>query len=134
MGDVVRRFEMAIRGLERELHERESEKKEGENGQQGRQGGGQQGGGKRPLVPPDAEIRMILVMQRSLNEERENFFTSRPDLDERQFSEGEKARLRRLYHQQGSLAELFDTLRQNLLGGAPESAPEEHGSGEEEGR
>ena len=135
MGDVVRRFEMAIRGLERELHEREQEKKDEQGGQQGGQQGGGQQNGQRPLVPPDAEIRMILVMQRTLNEERENFFSNRPDIDSRELSDGEKARLRRLYHQQGSLAELFDTLRQNLLGGggpAPEPDAENENGGEGE--
>ena len=53
---------------------------------------------------------MILVMQRTLNEERKDFFENRPDLDERELSEREKSRLKRFYHKQGSLAELFDTL------------------------
>jgi len=117
LGDVVRRFEMAIAGLERELQERRDEDQQQQQGQN--QGGQNQGNGPRPLVPPDAEIRMILVLQRSLNDERGSFLANRPDLDERTLTETEKARLRRLYHQQGSLAELFDTLRQTLTGGDP---------------
>jgi hypothetical protein len=67
-------------------------------------------------------------MQRTLNEERKNFFDNRPELDQRDMSDAEKSRLLRFYHQQGSLAELFDTLRQNLLGAnapGPEMPPEE---------
>ena len=133
LGDVVRRFEMAIKGLERELQERGKE--EQEQKQQGgqKQGGQNQGGGPRPLVPPDAEIRMILVMQRSLNEERESFLANRPELDERTLTENEKARLRRLYHQQGSLAELFDTLRQNILGGETDGPDMPRSDGDEDG-
>jgi hypothetical protein len=123
----VRKFEMALSGLDRELQERQQENQQ--QGQQGQQQGPQSDGDRpRPLVPPDAEIRMILVMQRTLNEERKNFFESRPDLDSRELSDSEKARLKRLYHQQGSLAELFDNLRQNLLGdggGPAEMPPEE---------
>ena len=131
---------MALQGLERELNERKKEDQQ-EQQQQGQQGGGQ-GNGPRPLVPPDAEIRMILVMQRTLNEEHGNFVQSRPDLDERKLTDSEKARLKRFYHQQGSLAELFDTLRQNLLGGGdtgpemppdePPDEPEESGEGEDQ--
>ena len=48
--------------------------------------------------------------------------------DEREMTESEKSRLLRFYHQQGSLAELFDTLRENLMGGqgsGPAPLPEE---------
>jgi len=108
LGDVVRRFDLAIKGLERDLQERRD---------------GQQQQGERPtdvqnkpaLVPADAEIRMMLVLQKSLNEERENFFANRPGFGKDIPSDADKARVERMYHQQGSLAELFDSLSQSIL-------------------
>ena len=75
---------------------------------------------------------MILVMQRTLNEERKNFFENRPELDERELSGREKSRLKRFYHKQGSLAELFDTLRQNLLGDSSSDMETPQPEGEDE--
>lgn len=131
LGDVVRRFELALRGLERELDERKKEDQQQNQGEQGKQGENQ-GDGPRPLVPPEAEIRMILVMQRTLNAERKDFFENRPELDDRELSDREKSRLKRFYHRQGSLAELFDTLRQNLLGNSPSGIEMPESEGEEE--
>jgi hypothetical protein len=76
---------------------------------------------KPVLVPPDAEIRMMLVLQQSLNQERENFFANRPEFGRDTPTDADKARIERMYHQQGSLAELFDSLSQSLLGPEPES-------------
>jgi len=113
LGDVVRRLDLAITGLERDLRERQQQQQ-----QQPQQQQGQQPGSIKPsLVPPDAEIRMVMVLQKALNEERKVFFDNRPEFGTRTPSAGEKARLERLYHQQGSLAELFDSLRQSFLGG-----------------
>ncbi|MHC4957059.1 MAG: hypothetical protein ACYTGN_01690 [Planctomycetota bacterium] len=137
MGDVVRRFDLAIKGLERDLRERQDEQQK-QQGQQGDKKDQQQnqGGGQPRLVPADAEVRMVLVLQKALNKEREDFFLNRPEFGARSPSEGEKARLERLYHQQGSLAELFDSVRQSLVG-APEDhpvpgQPEGEGEGAEE--
>jgi hypothetical protein len=112
LGDVVRRFDLAIKGLERDLRERREQEEQGGQQNQGQNQG--QNGQKPPLVPTDAEIRMVMVLQTALNEERSNFFEARPDFGERPPSAGEKARIERLYHQQGSLAEIFDSLRQTL--------------------
>ncbi|MEE8107334.1 MAG: hypothetical protein V3T86_17495 [Planctomycetota bacterium] len=121
LGDVIRRFDMALKGLERDIAEK---KQQAQQQQQGQQGGGQgQGGGQPRLVPPNAEVRMVLVLQRALNEERENFFKSRPGFGQTDPKDGEKARLERMYHQQGSLAELFDSLRESLLGGENQDDP-----------
>ncbi|MHC4547284.1 MAG: hypothetical protein ACYTEZ_00790 [Planctomycetota bacterium] len=127
LGDVVRRFDLAIKGLERDLRERQQSPQQ--------QGQGQQPGGQRPaLVPQDAEIRMVMVLQKALNEERESFFANRPDFGQRAASAGERARIERLYHQQGSLAELFDSLRQTMLGREEEDFDFPDESGEEEER
>ena len=77
---------------------------------------------------------MVLVLQRALNEECENFFENRPEFDKRKPSDREKLRLERMYHQQGSLAELFDNLRENLLGGENEDDPFRELEKEEQGR
>jgi hypothetical protein len=79
---------------------------------------------------------MVLVLQRALNDEREGFFGNRPEFGKDRPSDAEKARLERMYHQQGSLAELFDSLRQSLLGGEgghelPPAEGEEGGAGED---
>ena len=58
---------------------------------------------------------MVMVLQKELNKERELFFENRPDFGRRAPTPGEKARLERLYHKQGSLAELFDGLREKLM-------------------
>jgi len=120
LGDVIRRFDMALKGLERDIAEK---KEQAQQQQQGGQQGGQQSGGTPRLVPANAEVRMVLVLQRALNEERENFFKSRPGFGQRTPKDGEKARLERMYHQQGSLAELFDNLRESLLGGENQNDP-----------
>ena len=80
-------------------------------------------------------------LQKSLNEEREGFFGNRPEFGQRQPTPGEKARVERLYHQQGSLAELFDDLREAFRRqdeDEPEFPPGEGpggpGGGEEENR
>jgi hypothetical protein len=122
LGDIVRRLDMAIRGLEQDLQERREDQQQ--------QGSGSGGQPQPRLVPPDAEIRMVMVLQRALNEEREGFFAARPDLGERKPTESESARLQRLYHQQGSLAELFDSLRQTFTG---HDGQEPGFPGEEEG-
>ena len=88
--------------------------------------------GKPLLVPADAEVRMVMVLQKALNKEREDFFTSRPDFGSKKPTASEKARLERLYHKQGSLAELFDSLRQALITNqadtpAPEESPDDGG-------
>jgi hypothetical protein len=131
LGDVVRRFDLAIKGLERDLRERQ---KDQQQEQQQRNRGGSPPGTKPALVPPDAEIRMVMVLQQALNDERKNFFANRPDFAERKASSAERARVERLYHQQGSLAELFDSLRESILGGEEEDFdfPEEREEGEEE--
>ncbi len=116
LGDVVRRLEMAIRGLERDLSERRQDQQQQQGQQGGQPQGGGQGSGKPRLVPPDAEIRMVKVLQDALNTETANFFGARPDLGQRAPTEAERARIERLYHQQGSLAELFDSLRQSFVG------------------
>ncbi|MCK6460408.1 MAG: DUF4175 family protein, partial [Planctomycetes bacterium] len=129
LGDVVRRFDLAIKGLERDLQERQQQQQQ------------QQQQGERPtdvqnkpvLVPPDAEIRMMLVLQQSLNQERETFFANRPAFGKEPPTDADKARLERMYHQQGSLAELFDSLSQSLFGsgeGHP-VGPGEEGAGPE---
>jgi len=133
LGDVIRRFDLAIKGLEQDLQERRDDQQQ----QQQQQGGQQPGGGKPVLVPPDAEIRMVLVLQRALNDERETFFANRPEFGKSRPTEAEKARLERMYHEQGSLAELFDSLRHSILGdgegghGMPPGGGEENGGGEE---
>jgi hypothetical protein len=127
LGDVVRRFDLAIKGLERDLRERQQDQQQGQQGQQ-------PGNNKPKLVPPDAEIRMVMVLQKALNEEREGFFSNRPDFAARKATTAERARVERLYHQQGSLAELFDSLRENILGREEEDFdfPEEKEKGEED--
>ena len=115
LGDVVRRFDLAIKGLERNLRERQDEKKNDQQ-QDEKQPGNQSGQQKPTLVPADAEVRMVMVLQQALNTERENFFKNRPDFGKRPATDSEKTRLSRLYHQQGSLAELFDSVRQALVG------------------
>jgi hypothetical protein len=129
LGDVVRRFDLAIKGLERDLREQQKQQQQ----QQGQQGG-QRPGSKPTLVPPDAEIRMVMVLQQALNDERETFFTNRPEFAARKATAAERARVERLYHQQGSLAELFDSLRETILGRQEEDFdfPEEREEGEEE--
>ncbi|MGH7162663.1 MAG: hypothetical protein ACREID_04205, partial [Planctomycetota bacterium] len=132
LGDIVRRFDLALKGLDRDLQERRDE-------QQAQQQDGQQGPteGDRPaLVPAAAELRMVMVLQKALNEERENFFANRPDFGQRKPTEGEKARMERLYHQQGSLAELFESLRRSVTRQTEEGQeePAVPGEGEEEGR
>ncbi len=130
LGDVVRRFDMAIAGLERNLQEREADRKKQD--QQGNRNNSQANNGKPLLVPADAEVRMVMVLQKALNQEREDFFTSRPDFGSKKPTASEKARLERLYHKQGSLAELFDSLRQALVTDqadtpAPEESPDDGG-------
>jgi hypothetical protein len=76
---------------------------------------------------------MMLVLQQSLNQEREAFFTNRPAFGKEPPTDADKARLERMYHQQGSLAELFDSLSQSLFGsgeGHP-LGPGEEGAGPE---
>lgn len=125
LGDVVRRFDLAIKGLERDLQERRDE----QQGQQQQQGGGPTQVQNKPvLVPADAEIRMMLVLQKALNEERENFFANRPGFGKEVPKDEDKARIERMYHQQGSLAELFDSLSQSVFGAA-----EDHGLGPDGG-
>ncbi len=115
VGDVVRRLDLAIRGLERDLKEKQADQQQQQKNQQNQQKGQQPGRTGEPrLVPPGAEIRMVLVLQRELNKERGTFFDNRPDLNRRSPSATEKARLERMYHEQGSLAELFDSLRRSL--------------------
>ena len=132
LGDVVRRFDMAIAGLERNLQEREEDrKKQDQQDQQGNRNNSTNNG-KPLLVPADAEVRMVMVLQKALNQEREDFFTSRPDFGSKKPTASEKARLERLYHKQGSLAELFDSLRQALITNqadtpAPEESPDDGG-------
>jgi len=128
LGDVVRRFDLAIQGLERDLRDRQQDQQQG--GQQGQQPGNI----KPTLVPADAEIRMVMVLQKALNGERENFFSNRPEFAARKATTAERARVERLYHQQGSLAELFDSLRENILGREEEDYdfPEEREDGEED--
>jgi len=134
LGDVVRRIDLAIRGLERDLKEKQKQQQNPQQ-QQNQQGGqGQQPGrtGPPPLVPADAEIRMVMVLQRELNEERQKFFDNRPDLTSRRPTPSEKARLERMYHKQGSLAELFDSLRRSLAergGDQPEFGDEKEDNG-----
>jgi len=130
LGDVVRRFDMALDGLNRNLERRREEQKKKQGSKQPPQGG------QPRLVPPDAEIRMVMVLQRALNQEREGFFASRPDFGARDASPEERARLERLYHQQGSLAELFDGLRQAFLHADEEEPafPEHKPEGEGDGR
>jgi len=134
LGDVVRRFDLAIKGLERDLRERQQDQQQQQ--QQGNRGGRQPGSTKPTLVPADAEIRMVAVLQQALNDERENFFTNRPEFAARKATAAERARVERLYHQQGSLAELFDSLRETILGREEEDFdfPEEREDGEEEQR
>ncbi|MHC4732501.1 MAG: hypothetical protein ACYS6Z_18180, partial [Planctomycetota bacterium] len=129
LGDVVRRFDLAVKGLERDLRERQQDQQ-----QQGNRGGQQPGNIKPTLVPADAEIRMVAVLQQALNDERENFFTNRPDFAARKATTAERARVERLYHQQGSLAELFNSLRETILGREEEDFdfPEEREDGEED--
>jgi hypothetical protein len=95
---------------------------------------------KPVLVPAEAEIRMMLVLQKSLNEEREDFFANRPGFGNDVPTDTDKARLERMYHQQGSLAELFDSLSQSIFGPqehapSPDEAPpgEDGGAGEGDG-
>jgi len=125
LGDVVRRFDLAIKGLERNLRERQDEQQKKNQDQKKKK---QQGNTKPLLVPPDAEVRMVMVLQQALNREREDFFASRPDFGRRTPTTGERLRLERLYHQQGSLAELFDSVREALVGEQQDPA---HGFGEE---
>jgi hypothetical protein len=115
LGDVVRRFDLAIKGLERDLQDRREQQQQQQQ-QQGERPTDVQN--KPVLVPPDAEIRMMLVLQQSLNQERENFFANRPEFGKEAPTDLDKARVERMYHQQGSLAELFDSLSQSLLGPA----------------
>ncbi|HEX5137582.1 MAG TPA: DUF4175 family protein [Planctomycetota bacterium] len=113
LGDVVRRFDLAIKGLEHDIQDRQQQEQQQ-----------QQQGGERPtdvqnkpvLVPADAEIRMMLVLQQSLNQEREAFFANRPDFGKEAMPDIDRQRIERMYHQQGSLAELFDSLSQSLFG------------------
>jgi hypothetical protein len=124
LGDVVRRFDLAIKGLERDLQERRDE--QGQQQQQ-QQGGPSPVQNKPVLVPADAEIRMMLVLQKALNEERENFFANRPGFGKEVPTDADKARIERMYHQQGSLAELFDSLSRSIFGQG-----EGHGPGPDE--
>jgi hypothetical protein len=131
LGDVVRRFDLAIKGLERDLQDRREQQQQQQQQQQGERPTDVQ---NRPeLVPKDAEIRMMLVLQESLNQERENFFASRPTFGKEALSDAEKARVERMYHQQGSLAELFDSLAQTLFGPPEEPPLGPAGEGEEPG-
>ena len=132
LGDIVRRFDMALKGLERDLAEKRDEQQRQQQQQRGQ--GQNQPNGEPRLVPANAEVRMVLVLQRALNEERENFFKNRPEFNTRKPSDREKLRLERMYHQQGSLAELFDNLRENLLGGENEDDPFRELEKEEQGR
>jgi Domain of unknown function (DUF4175) len=113
LGDVVRRFDLAIKGLERDLQDRREQQQQQQQ-QQGERPTDVQN--KPVLVPPDAEIRMMLVLQQSLNQERESFFANRPEFGKEPPTDADKARVERMYHQQGSLAELFDSLSQSLFG------------------
>ncbi|MFB3066895.1 MAG: hypothetical protein ACE10D_10335, partial [Planctomycetota bacterium] len=137
-GDVVRRFDLTLKGLERDLRERrDDQQNQQQRGQKGQQG--QQSPEERPrLVPQDAEIRMILVLQRTLNEETNNFFKARPRFADRRTTESEKARLERLAHQQGSLGELFESLKESLLpagdGTGDLELPPKPGDGEKPGK
>jgi hypothetical protein len=124
LADVVRRFDLALKGLERDLREKREE--EGQQ-QDPPEEGSQPMGTKQRLVPPDAELRMVKVLQEALNAEREAFFRNRPDFATRKATEAEQARIQRLYHQQGSLAELFDTIREALARGARPPAEGEEG-------
>ena len=56
---------------------------------------------------------MVMVLQKALNEERENFFAATGPTSARAAPTGRESgrAMERLYHQQGSLAELFDAVK-----------------------
>jgi hypothetical protein len=75
---------------------------------------------------------MVMVLQQELNKERDNFFLNRPDFGARRPSEAELGRLQHFYHQQGWLAEMFDSLRESLAGPEEEPLPFPEPDGTEE--
>jgi DNA repair exonuclease SbcCD ATPase subunit len=125
LGDVVRRFDLAIKGLEQNLRERQKSQQQQQSGKK------PQGQPQPRLVGLDAEIRMLKVFQEELNKNRKIFFDNRPEFLDRAPSESEKRRIEQFYHTQGSLAELFDEVRQSLVG-EEQDEPMFPGEGEDE--
>ncbi|MBI3097058.1 MAG: hypothetical protein HYY93_02255 [Planctomycetes bacterium] len=78
----------------------------------GQQGGG--GGGQQPLVPAIAELRLLRQMEINVKRKTEEFAKGSIEPDAKELDEIQRTILRRLSHEQGTIAELTQKLADRL--------------------
>ena len=100
----------------------EALRKERTKPKQGGVGGGGGGGGKQPLVPPIAELKMLRIMQRDVNQRTKKIDEeiAKATAGKKDMSKDQRDRLRRAASKEGEIARITDKIARDLNGPPPD--------------